>query len=216
LLRPDKVDMGLGKQLSQGSFNSITVLMRLLILDGSAQEDAVAQSICGYVLDEVAKTRLPFDHIELRSKLLYPCNGCFDCWIKTPGICSIDDTGKEIGHLWLSSDVVVLLSRITYGGHGSLITRALERQIGLAIPYLITKKDDIRHGARYAHYPSLLSIGICEELCQSEIKTFKELVRQEGKNLNAFHARSLVLCTAENTETMHQMINSSLMEMKVR
>ena len=96
-----------------------------------------------------------------------------------------------------------------------MLKRVLDRQIGLVLPYFISKDGSVKHAARYDRYPSLLIIGVCDELRQRENEVFKQLARQDGITLHALSSRSLVLCSGEQANSMKEKLNSALMGMKV-
>jgi multimeric flavodoxin WrbA len=54
------------------------------------------------------------------------CQGCFKCWIKTPGTCFINDELKHIGAFIGKSDEMVIISKNCYGGYSESVKRAME------------------------------------------------------------------------------------------
>ncbi|MFZ3171799.1 MAG: hypothetical protein WA118_07460 [Carboxydocellales bacterium] len=38
------------------------------------------------------------------------------CWLKAPGICIIDDAGRNIAQAVIGSDLLVILSPVTFWG----------------------------------------------------------------------------------------------------
>lgn len=184
-------------------------------MDGSGPDDIVTQTVGELLRQELDTEKLSYEYAELRTKRIAPCTGCLGCWIETPGVCVIKDDVQDLMRSWMGSNLVVLLTRITYGGYSSMLKRSLDRQIGLVHPYFISKGGSVNHAARYDRYPSLLVIGVCDELRQREDEVFKQLVRQNGVTLHAFSSRSLVLCSGERTNSMKEKLNSALMGMKV-
>lgn len=190
--------------------------MRLLLLDGSTEGDAEMARMAGLLRDVLQASKQSFEWIELRNLGIAPCTGCFGCWTKTPGTCVQDDDARRIMQAWMSSNVVVLFSRISFGCYSSLMKQALDRQIGMLLPYYSSTRTGVEHLPRYEHYPSLLALGVCSERDQQVDLTFKRLVSQNGRTLRAFHARSQVLCGGEKDESLREKIESSIMGMKVR
>ena len=45
-----------------------------------------------------------------------PCQGCFGCWLKTPGRCVLKDSLQRIGTVIAYSKELILVSRCCYGG----------------------------------------------------------------------------------------------------
>jgi multimeric flavodoxin WrbA len=191
------------------------VMRKILVLDGSGTDDVVTQTVGGLLCQEMDAEHLTYEYAELRTKRIAPCTGCFGCWVRSPGVCVIKDDVQDLMRSWMSSTIVVLLTRITFGGYSSLLKRALDRQIGLVNPYFISKDGSVNHAARYEHYPNLLVIGVCDELRQREVDVFKQLVRQDGITLHALSSRPLVLCSGEMAQSMKAKLNTALMGMKV-
>lgn len=191
------------------------IMSKILVLDGSGAHDIVTQTVGGLLRQEMDGEHLTYEYAELRTKQIAPCTGCFGCWVRSPGTCVIKDDVQDLMRSWMDSTIVVLLTRITFGGYSSMLKRALDRQIGLVLPYFISKGGSVNHAARYDRYPSLLVIGVCDELRQKENETFKQLVHQDGITLHAMSSRPLVLCSGEMTESMRAKLNSALMGMKV-
>ena len=44
------------------------------------------------------------------------CAGDFVCWIRSPGICNVDDDNRAIAEDTVASDLVVYLTPVTFGG----------------------------------------------------------------------------------------------------
>lgn len=54
--------------------------------------------------------------VVLREKKIGTCAGDFFCWIRTPGVCNVDDDNHAIAKAVAASDLVVYLTPITFGG----------------------------------------------------------------------------------------------------
>jgi len=72
----------------------------------------------------------------LSNRTLGSCTGCFQCWLKTPGLCVIDDDGRLLAGKFIQSDLVVLLTPVTFGViYGNNDIRDSER-----FSFIITKQ----------------------------------------------------------------------------
>jgi multimeric flavodoxin WrbA len=68
--------------------------------------------------------------ITLNGDEIKPCVGCFGCWFKTPGQCVMTtDCANLVAKREIQSDVLVILSKITYGGFSYDIKSFLDRSI---------------------------------------------------------------------------------------
>lgn len=57
--------------------------------------------------------------------------GCFGCWVQTPGVCVIDDAGRDVARAVIQSDLAVFLIPVTFGGYSSELKKAVDRLICL-------------------------------------------------------------------------------------
>jgi len=121
--------------------------------------------------------------IVLNSDEIKPCIGCFGCWVRTPGLCVItNDCANEISRVFMRSDAVVLLTRITYGGFTSDLKAFLDRSIPNILPYFEMYRGKMHHRMRYDRFPWWIAVGYGESL-ESELEIFRELSERNALNL---------------------------------
>ena len=90
-----------------------------LVLDGSRTDDAEAKVARETIVSELGKAGFScVEHI-LRDEEVAPCIGCFNCWLKTPGICIYKDDGKQISMDMARCRLIVLVTPVTFGGYSS-------------------------------------------------------------------------------------------------
>jgi len=123
-----------------------------------------------------------------------PCLGCFGCWVKTPGICIIDDVGREIARSAIQSDLVVLVTPIAFGGYSSTLKKAVDRLIPLILPYFRLIGGEVHHVKRYASYPRLLGVGQLSEPNQEQARIFRTVLERNAINM---HAPKHVACVLD-------------------
>ena len=63
------------------------------------------------------------------------CVGCFDCWIKTPGRCFLDDSMRPLPELLSKCEGLILISELVYGGYSPDMKAALDRLIPAMLPF---------------------------------------------------------------------------------
>lgn len=90
----------------------------------------------------------------LRNHDLKYCNGCWGCWVKTPGKCVIDDDMDEILRSFIQSDLVIFASSMKMGFPSSLMKKVNDRLIPLVHPYITLVNDECHHVERYSSYPA--------------------------------------------------------------
>jgi len=133
--------------------------MKAVIFNGAKENDSTIDKIKFELITQLTAKGWIVEPIELRNKRIAGCLGCFGCWIKTPGMCVIDDYGRESTKKALHSDLLVWLTPITFGGYSSELKKALDRLIPILLPYFESYHGQIHHKMRYDKYPNLLVVG---------------------------------------------------------
>ena len=77
-----------------------------------------------------------------------------------PGRRRTHDAGPDVARTFINSDVVYLLTPVTFGGYSSELKKALDRIIGLASPFFVRIDGEFHHKTRYERYPRLVVIGV--------------------------------------------------------
>jgi multimeric flavodoxin WrbA len=177
-------------------------IMRALVLNGALAGDEGLCPIADAVDATLATSGWIVDHIRLRDVFIAYCKGCFDCWVKTPGLCATRDGAGVVTRALACSDLVVLLSPITFGGYSSELKKALDRSIGIVSPFFARVEGEVHHQARYTRYPALLGIGVSEDRDPEEAQIFARLV---GRNAINFHAPAYAVCVVSRDDSPEQM-----------
>jgi NADPH-dependent FMN reductase len=190
-----------------GPFSSAHALrrsidMRALVLNGALAGDEGLRPIEEAVGSTLAACGWIAERIQLRDIFIAYCKGCFDCWIKTPGLCATRDGAGVVTRALACSDLVVLLSPITFGGYSSELKKALDRSIGIVSPFFTRLDGEVHHKARYARHPALLGIGVSEDRDPEEAQIFARLVDRNAIN---FHAPAHAVCLVSRDDSPEQM-----------
>lgn len=98
---------------------------------------------------------LKVDLFKLRDMDIKYCTGCWNCWLKTPGVCMHRDQMPDILRSIINSDLTVFLSPIVMGFVSKHIKKANDRMIPLVHPYIGIFNNECHHLKRYRHYPKL-------------------------------------------------------------
>jgi multimeric flavodoxin WrbA len=97
---------------------------------------------------------------ELRQQQIAACRSCFACWIVRPGCCVVPDDGARVVADAIASDVLVLVTRPTFGGFSSRLKRAMDRMIGIMMPFQVKRGAYSHHPARYRSMPHLVALAV--------------------------------------------------------
>ena len=108
----------------------------------------------------------PLEHtdvrfIDLSTRKISNCVGCFGCWTKTPGKCVIRDDAVQIYPLIAESRRVLYISKLKYGGYDTPMKTMLERAIPIqqAFIRLLTGKLTMCSAGWYPSRPPSWPMG---------------------------------------------------------
>lgn len=176
--------------------------MDVLILDGVQKGDVTAQTVNTILQSELETQGWTLHNVYLSNVDIHHCIGCFSCWLKTPGICLYDDFGREITRLFVKSDLLVLISPITFGGYSSTLKKAVDRLIPVILPFFTRIQDEFHHQPRYEHYPRLLGLGILPHPDKAQEELFKTLIYRNSLNFHSpAHTAGIIYANQEVSET---------------
>jgi multimeric flavodoxin WrbA len=179
---------------------------RAIVLDGSRKDDREA-SIAGEMLhSELERKGVKFTHWTLRDIEIAPCIGCFTCWTKTPGICAFDDEHRKICADIARSDLIVLITPISFGGYSSDLKKGLDRFIPVLLPFFRKFNGETHHPSRSGNGWNLLGIGTLPLNDEEKETIFRDLVKRNSLNMHSQNTSSAVLYKGSNeTEIRLQM-----------
>ncbi len=167
--------------------------MNVLVLNGIAKENSGLDAVSCAICSTFQSADCPTSVFRLRDHHIAPCVGCYSCWTKTPGMCVIDDDARDIAGRFISSDLVVFLCEITYGGYSYELKKALDRMIPLISPLFHKVNREVHHQPRYDKYPSILAVGILVEPDQLDVEIFHRLAGRNAVNFDCPSYASVVL-----------------------
>lgn len=111
------------------------------------------------------------------------CKGCFGCWIKKPGECTINDMMAQINRSFVNSDTVVYLSPVIFGQFSANIKNALDRWLPNMLPFFETRPDgSTMHPPRYDALPHIVIIGYGDELSVEDVQLFIDITKRHRRN----------------------------------
>jgi len=115
------------------------------------------------------------------------CNACMGCFLKTPGMCVIDDRGRDFLRYFSQADEIHIVSEMLYGGLSVEIKAIQDRCLGYLLPFFEIKEDRMHHPPRYEnsislHYHIYSSEGA--EMTVFETECMKGIARANSRNLS--------------------------------
>lgn len=128
--------------------------MRIAVFDGAEAPgpmDAWLDAVEGGLAARGHAVR----RLRLRGRTLAQCKGCFGCWVRTPGVCTIRDGTDELARELLAADLLVIASPTSMGMTTALSRRATERMLPVLLPYFEVADGEIHHVPRYGRAPAM-------------------------------------------------------------
>ncbi|MDR0637440.1 MAG: hypothetical protein LBG27_00820 [Spirochaetaceae bacterium] len=122
-----------------------------------------------------------------------PCMGCFHCWLKTPGICKINDSLKNIGSLMGNSEEIVLISRNCYGGYSEPVKKVIDRSISTSLPFFTYRSGKIRHRRRYNVDRKCLTVFLYGDFLEIEKSTAQFIIKANQSNMDCQKANLYII-----------------------
>jgi len=184
--------------------------MKALIFDGSRKGETAMDPIRTALEKEISDAGWEVETLPLRDMDIAPCTGCFKCWTKTPGICVIDDAGREVTRKLVRSDLFVILTPVTFGGYSSEVKKALDRSLGWMLPYFTKVQGKTHHKPRYKAYPDLLAIGTVPQHDEAVEALFRDLVDRNAINAHSPNHVAGVIEEGADPETLRDSLHVML------
>ena len=182
--------------------------LRAVVLDGIRV--AGENGIRNLLAEDLREAGSDVELLSLQNLDIAPCQGCFGCWIQTPGECVIPDAGRDVARTVIQSDLVVFLTPVTFGGYSSTLKKAVDRLIPLVSPYFRRVGGEVHHRPRYRRHPCLVGVGLLDRSDPEAEAVFARLVERNAINLWAPAHAAVVLQTDEEPDLQRQGVHDAM------
>lgn len=159
--------------------------MKALILDGDCADQCTTAPVHAFLVDLLTQMGWLVESLVLHEQKIAYCLGCFECWTTTPGLCRIDDAGRDVAAAVIHSDLVIYLTPVTFGGYSSVLKKAIDRNICLISPLFTKIGGEVHHQARYEEYPVIVGVGILPQPDPVQTAIFTKLIQRNAINMHA-------------------------------
>jgi len=164
--------------------------MRTVLLSTAPPDDPALASLLEIVRTELTSARHTVTAFDVSDGKIGYCQGEFDCWVRTPGRCTIEDVQQKIVAAMAGADALVLVGPIAFGGFGHLLKRSIDRLLCLLSPFFEKRALLTHHEPRYDDSPALYAIGLlapslAPEEAAAQAATFEALNDANALNLLA-------------------------------
>jgi len=176
--------------------------MKAAILDGSGANDNTGKRVYEALAAQFLAQGWQVEHIILREKKIGNCAGDFFCWVRTPGICNVKDDNLAIAQVLATSDVMVYMGPVTFGGYSSTLKRMIDHQIQNVSPFFTKIDGETHHKKRYQKNPDFLAVGWMEQADACSEQIFRHLVQRNALNWHAERYVAGVVLASQSDEEL--------------
>lgn len=185
--------------------------MKAAILNGVDKHSVIYESL----IKELRAGGYSIHSFNLPGTEVASCLGCFGCWVKTPGICVIDDAAKDIAKAVVASNLTVILSPVTFGGYSYHVKKAFDRLIPILLPHFTKIGGEIHHLHRYSKRPSLLMLGVNHSEDRESAEIFKTMAMRNSINWQPPVWAVRVTNEGQPPEEVEKIVGEALSELEV-
>jgi len=125
----------------------------------------------------------------LRSERYAPCEGCFECWVAHPGSCKATNAANQVMADLASADEVVWALKPVFGCWDHVAKQALDKTIGMLLPFFSSVDGETHHKMRHGPYPRLGVVAVMPAGAPAaERELFIKLVTRNAINMHSVGA----------------------------
>ncbi|MFO7829126.1 MAG: NAD(P)H-dependent oxidoreductase [Bacteroidales bacterium] len=123
---------------------------------------------------------------DLKKRSVKNCIGCFGCWVKTPGECTVPDDSIQIRRDAINSGLIIFVSPVIMGFTSALLKNVQDKMIPLIHPYIEFVNNECHHQSRYDKYPDIaLILDKTEDSDEEDYKIIKHIYQRLAINMKA-------------------------------
>lgn len=139
----------------------------------------------------------------LSEKKIKTCVGCWNCWVKTPGVCRHNDDMPKILSDIINADLVIYASPLILGMLSAELKIFQDRTIPLIHPYIEIKEGVSHHTKRYSKYPETAVVLEKSDATNDEIENTKEIFNRIVSNYHSDLKLFEIIETSNQKEICH-------------
>ena len=121
------------------------------------------------------------------------------------------DSSVEIARTAISSDLLVLVTTVTFGGYSYEIKKVLDRIVlAMLLPFFTKIEGEFHHPARYPTLPELVVVGTLATADADAQSVFEAMVGRNARNLHSTHAAVAVVVGDPTTRRVAAIVDDLL------
>ncbi len=189
--------------------------LKALLLDGFDDRTHETESVEDLIMSSLESNGWTLEVVRLRDLKIAYCQGCFKCWVKTPGVCVIDDAGREVTRKIVQSDLVIYFTPVTFGGYSSTLKKALDRSISLIHPFFEKTHGEYHHKRRYPKTFHFIGLGVLSERDNEQAQMFSHLIERNALNLRTEKYALSIIYPGQELEEIKGNFDNALLKVGV-
>ncbi len=190
-------------------------VMKALLLNGSLKNDNFSM-ICSSIVEVLERDGFEVEQIMLKDFKVAACQGCFECWVKTPGECKIDDYGRDLAKKMVQSNLIIHFSPIIFGGYSSELKKVIDRFIPTILPFFTKRNGETHHKYRYEKRGSIIAVGVIDKPDEEKEAIFKELIYRNSLNMGAPVHEVIMYNKTQNDQDFRNEFSSILKKVEAK
>ena len=100
------------------------------------------------------------ENIFLIEKNIGYCKGKFECWLKTPGLCTLRDDMDDLLPAFMASDIAVFACPVYFDNVPAVMKNFIDRLAPVLLPHFEEdERGEYRHAKRYEKFPKIAVIS---------------------------------------------------------
>lgn len=156
---------------------------KAVILDGTPRGDRCLDPVLGILTGVIGRTGAEIQTFPLRSIKIAHCLGCFECWVRTPGMCTEADANRDIVRAVVNCNTLVVFTPVTFGGYSPELKRLFDHMIQVTLPTFEVRDGELHHPPRYTRLPRFIVVGVQHEPNEEEARIFRALAGRNALNM---------------------------------
>ena len=190
--------------------------MKAVILNGSQENDLTGQRVSKALITELESRGWEVEHLQLCDIKIGNCAGDFFCWIRSPGLCNVNDENRVIAKAIANSQLMVYLTPVTFGGYSSTLKKMVDHQIQNVLPYFEKINGETQHQRRYPAYPDFLAIGWIDQPDGQSEAIFRYLTYRNALNFYAKKGVTGIVLANQSEKEIRSSVQNWLDELKAK
>jgi len=176
--------------------------MKAILLNGSKENDKTGERVRAALEAELKTRGWEVEHFALCDQKIGNCAGDFFCFIRTPGVCNVNDDNCTIAEAHANCDLMVYLTPVTFGGYSPTLKRMVDHQIQNISPFFAKVNGETHHARRYKKNPDILVVGWMDTPDKQSETIFRHLVQRNAPNWHSKTWVSDVVLTRQSDDEL--------------